>query len=39
MFVVFVGVAALYRLYIYISMRREIKGEVDKTLEQYYRYI
>lgn len=39
MFVVFVGVAALYRLYIYFRMRGEIKGEVDKTLEQYYRYI
>jgi hypothetical protein len=32
MFVVFVAVASLYRLYIYIRMRNEIKGEVDKTL-------
>ena len=39
LFVIFVAVAAIYRLYIYIRMRREIKGEVDKTLEQYYRYI
>lgn len=37
--IVFIGVAAVYRLYIHISMRREIKTEVDKTLEQYYRYI
>jgi hypothetical protein len=37
--VVFIAVAALYRLYIHISMRKEIKSEVDKTLEQYYRYI
>lgn len=37
--VVFIGVGAVYRLYIHISMRREIKTEVDKTLEQYYRYI
>ena len=35
----FVGVAALYRLYIHIRMRTEIKTEVEKTLEQYYRYI
>lgn len=23
----------------HVRMRKEIKGEVDKTLEQYYRYI
>ena len=37
--VLFVAVAALYRFYMHIRMRKEIKGEVDKTLEQYYRYI
>lgn len=36
---IFVAIAALYRLYMHVRMRREIKGEVDKTLEQYYRYI
>lgn len=36
---VFVTLAALYRLYMHVRMRKEIKGEVDKTLEQYYRYI
>lgn len=36
---VFVAIAALYRLYISIRMRSEIKSEVDRTLEQYYKYM
>lgn len=39
MLALFIAVGTLYRLYMHIRMRREIKGEVDKTLEQYYRYI
>jgi hypothetical protein len=35
----FITIAALYKLYMHVRMRKEIKGEVDKTLEQYYRYI
>jgi hypothetical protein len=35
----FIGIAALYRLYMHMRMRKEIKSEVDRTLEQYYRYI
>lgn len=29
---VFVLIAAIYRLYIHLKMKREIKSEVDKTL-------
>jgi len=36
---VFLAIAALYRLYMSLRMKKEIKGEVNKTLEQYYRYI
>ena len=36
---VFIIIAALYRLYMSLRMKKEIKGEVNKTLEQYYRYI
>jgi hypothetical protein len=39
MIVIFVTIAALYRLYIHLKMKTEIKSEVDRTLEQYYRYI
>lgn len=39
MIAIFIAIAALYRLYMHVRMRKEIKGEVDKTLEQYYRYI
>ena len=35
----FVLVALLYRLFMHFRMKREIKTEVSKTLEQYYRYI
>lgn len=31
--------AGVYRLYIKMKMKTQIKTEVDKTLEQYYRYI
>jgi hypothetical protein len=39
MIMVFITIAALYRLYIHLKMKTEIKSEVDRTLEQYYRYI
>lgn len=39
MILVFITIAALYRLYIHLKMKTEIKSEVDRTLEQYYRYI
>jgi len=39
MLVVFVGIMGLYKVYMHVRMRKEIKSEVDKTLEQYYRYM
>jgi hypothetical protein len=39
MILIFITIAALYRLYIHLKMKTEIKSEVDRTLEQYYRYI
>jgi hypothetical protein len=37
--IIFVAIAAGYRFYMHIRMKKEIKSEVDKTLEQYYRYM